>query len=70
MVDDTIEIPEPYLAHVKVVTVGVAGTAASPQMVEYTSIRVDNPVTIKKGGIALGEDKLAKAVAKIATMAE
>lgn len=70
VVDDTIEIPEPYLAQVKLSTVGVMGTAATPQTIAYTSIRVDNPVTIKKGGIALGEDKLAKAVAKIATMAE
>ena len=52
------------------ITGPIQGTAATPQTIAYTSIRVDNPVTIKKGGIALGEDKLAKAVAKIATMAE
>lgn len=69
-VDDTIEIPEPYLTNVRVSTVAVKGTTSTAQALDYPSIRVDNPVTIKKGGIPLGEDKLAKATLKITTMGE
>lgn len=68
-VDDTIEIPEPYLRNVKVVTVPVGANAQSKSL-SYLSIRVDNPVTIKKGGIPLGETNLVKAQITIKTMGQ
>lgn len=65
--DDTIEIQEPYLRKVQVTTVPVSGTAIQSKKIEYLSIRVDNPVTLKKGGVPLGESKLVKAQVKISS---
>jgi len=69
-VNDTIEIPEPYYSEIKIETVSATKSAThKTQTIKFNSIRVDNPVTLKVGGIALGESKLAKATLTVTTMA-
>jgi len=57
--NDVIEVPEPLLQPVKLAKLPINGEEG---FFEYTSIRVDNPVTMQVNGTPLGTAKLVKNV--------
>eukprot|EP00039_Didymoeca_costata_P020007 m.339700 g.339700 ORF g.339700 m.339700 type:complete len:425 (+) comp18917_c0_seq1:187-1461(+) len=66
---DTIVIPEPFKHQVKV-TFPKEENGTDVETCQYTSIRVDNPVTLRVNDKALGESSLVKSALSITVKSE